>query len=155
MDPLSITASIIAVLQATNAVISICYDYSSSVKQSNWQLPKVIEEVKGLRNVLETLELLCKTAESADPGPGSRLPILKLLCSSDAGRGLLVDCLRELNLLKERLSPPSWAGPDGSRRRALVQAVGWPLKEGDTKKALDRIGRYKATLTLAVTADQA
>lgn len=155
MDPLSITASIISVLQATNAVISICYDYSSSLKQSNWQLPKVIEEVKGLRNVLETLEPLVKTAESTTPGPGNRLPTLKLLCSPDTRRGLLFDCLEELNLLKDKLSPPSWAGPDGSKTRALVLAMGWPLKEGDTKKALDNIGRYKATLALAITADQA
>ena len=155
MDPLSITASIIAVLQATNAIISICYDYSSSVKQSNWQLPKVIEEVKGLRNVLETLEPLAKTAESTDPGRGSRLPTLKLLCLPTAGRSLLLDCLEELNVLKDRLSPPSWAGSDGSKRRVLVQAIGWPLKERDTKTVLDNIGRYKATLTLAITADQA
>ncbi|KAL9119964.1 MAG: hypothetical protein Q9187_003483 [Circinaria calcarea] len=155
MDPLSITASIITVLQATNVVISICYDYSSSVKQSNWQLPKVIEELKNLRNVLETLEPLARTAESTNPGPESRLPTLKLLCSPDTGRGLLFDCLEELNILKDKLSPPSWAGPDGSKRRTLVLAIGWPLKEGETKKALDNLESYKATLALAITVDQA
>jgi len=152
MDPLSITLSIIAVLQAANAVISVCYDYSCAMKNSSWELPRVIEEVKDLRNVLETLEQLANKAENADPAAEGQLPTLKLLCNPE---GLLAMCLRELQALKEKLDPPDWSGQVGSKRRAFIQALSWPLKEGDTKNTLEKIGRLKTTLNLALTVDQA
>ncbi|KAI9766559.1 MAG: hypothetical protein M1839_004886 [Geoglossum umbratile] len=153
MDPLSITASIITVLHATIAVISICYDYSTAIKNSSWELPRLIEEVKSLRNIFETLERLAKKSESSDPATDSQLPTLTLLCEPDVGP--LAMCLMELEALEKKLSPPSWSGQARSKRRALVQAFGWPLKERDTKKILENIGRFKATLNLAITADQA
>ena len=153
MDPLSVTASIITVLQAANAVISVCYDYSAAIKNSPWELPRVIEEVKSLRNVLETLDQLAKRAESADPATEAQLPALKLLCEPVAGP--LAMTLVELEALEKKLAPPSWSGQAGSRRRAIIQVLGWPLKEGDTKKILENIERFKTTLNLAITADQA
>lgn len=158
MDPLSISVSIIAVLQAANAVISICYDYRAAVKDSSWELPRVTEEVKSLRSVLETLESLAFNATSGnDPDAGSRLPTLQLLCRARTGNnegGLLAMCLEELNNLEKRLAPPKWAGPVGSKKMALAQALRWPLKESDTKKALESLGRFRDMLTLALTADQ-
>lgn len=60
MDPLSISASIVAILQATTTVISICYDFRACIK--------VIDEVKSLRNILETLEQLSQAqASGASP----------------------------------------------------------------------------------------
>lgn len=157
MDPLSVTASIIAVIQATNAVISVCYDYSSAVKNSPWELSRVIEEVRSLRNVLETLERLAANAERADPAAETRLPALKLLCEPKGGQiGLLAMCLLELDLLKKKLIPPKWgSGLEGSKRMSLAQALSWPLKEKDTRKTLDCIRRFNDTLNLAITADQA
>jgi hypothetical protein len=84
MDPLSVTASIIAVLQATSVVVSICYDYSSALKGSSWELLKVIDEVRDLRNVLETLERLARQEESSNSAK-ARLPSLRLLCEPNTG----------------------------------------------------------------------
>jgi hypothetical protein len=153
MDPLSITASIIAVLQATSAVVSICYDYSSAVEGSSWELLKIIDEVRGLRNVLESLEGLSRQAADTGKGAESRLPSLELLC--EPRTGLLARCLSELTDLDKKLQPPGWGGPPGSKRRALVQASGWPLKRGAVEKSLANIGRLKETLSLAITADEA
>jgi hypothetical protein len=149
MDPLSITASIIAILQITNAVVSICYDYSSATRNSSQEL--VIEEVKSLRNILENLEQLAKRAEVGDPTAEQRLPALKLLCEPG---GPMVKSLLELGRLQKKLTPPDWVGQDRSTRKAIVLALGWPLKEGDTNKTLEKIGRFKYTLGLALTADQ-
>jgi hypothetical protein len=153
MDPLSVTASIIAVILATSAVVSICYDYSSAVEGSSWELLKVIDEVRGLRNVLESLEQLARKAGSTKVEAESRLPSLRLL--SEPGTGLLAKCLTELADLDKKLRPPGWSGPAGSRRRALVQASGWPLKKGAVEKSLVNIGRLKETISLAITADEA
>lgn len=150
MDPLSITASVITVLEAAGKVISICYNYRASTKKTSWELPKVIEEVKSLRDVLEAVEQLAVKAESADGGT-TQLPTLKQHCGR---KGPLAGCLEELGALEKKLSPPSWSGPAGSTRRGLIEALGWPLKEGETKKTLENIGRFKATLNIALTVDQ-
>jgi hypothetical protein len=151
MDPLSITASIIAVLQATNAAISFCYSYSKEARNSSWELPKILEELKSLRNVLETLEQLAERAESADHALESKLPTLKRLCQPD---GPLAMCFAELEALEKKLALPGWTSHVGSKGKALIQALRWPLKEGDTKEILEKIGRFKTTLSLAITADQ-
>ncbi|KAF8542732.1 hypothetical protein BDD12DRAFT_875826 [Trichophaea hybrida] len=135
MDPLSITASIIAVLQATNAIISVCYDYSAVVKGSSSELSRVTEEVKSLRNLLESVAQLAEKAESADSNAESQLPTLKLFCKPDVGQLA--------------------SGQVGSKRRRLIHALGWLLKEGETKKTPENIERFKATLNLALTVDQA
>lgn len=154
MDPLSITASVIAVLQATSAVLSICYDYSSAVKGSLWELPKLIDEVRDLRNVLETLEQLSRQSDDQeDSAAKRRLPSLQLLCVPETG--LLARCLSELAVLEQKLKPPRWSGPAGSKRRALIQATAWPLKIEALEKTLSTIGRFKTTLSLALTADEA
>lgn len=155
MDPLNITASIISVLQAINAVISVCYDYSAALKGAPWELSKVVDELRDLRDVLENLERVVKKTGNADPTTHSRLPTLKLLCDSMKGSESLVDCLEEVNRIRNKLSPPSWSGKDGSKRQALIQVLGWPLKEQDTRRSLETIDRFKSTLTLALTSDQA
>jgi hypothetical protein len=152
MEPLSVTASIIAVLQVTSKIISICYDYTSAVKNSSSELSRVIEEIKDLRNVLETLEQLARKAESSDPAAGVQLPALQLLSEPEGGP--LAKCLAELEALKQKLTPQSLNGQAKSKRKALLEALGWPLKEKETEKILRNIERFKTTLALATTADQ-
>jgi hypothetical protein len=51
-----------------------------------------------------------------------QLPTLRQLC--EPGVGHLAKCLGELQALERKLAPPSWGGPVGSKRRALIQALG-------------------------------
>ena len=64
MDPLSVTANIITVIQATYDVISICQNYRAARKNSVWGLSNLIEELKCVRNVLESLETLADQVET-------------------------------------------------------------------------------------------
>lgn len=152
MDPLSVTASIIAVLQAANAIISICCDYSAAVQGASWELPKVTKEIRSLRDVLELLAALAKRVENADPSAEAKLPALKLLC--EPGAGPLAMCKAELESLKTKLEPPKWIGPITSKRTALMQTLSWPLKEGEAKKMLQNMEPYKTTLNMALEIDQ-
>ena len=151
MDPLSITASVLTVLQTTSQVVSICYNYRSAVNDSSWELPEILEEARSLRSVLETLEPLARKAENTDPSAESRLPTFKLLCSP---KGPLSFCLEILKALEQKLAQPAWLGKSGSKRKALAQALRWPLKEAETKKILESLRRLKDILNLALTADQ-
>lgn len=157
MDPLSATASIIACLQAANAVISVCLDYRSALNNAPWGLAKAIEEARDLRNVLESLESLAERLE----GQSSESSVddkrswasLQLLCSAD--KGPLERCIIELNHLEKMLCAPKWSQNLGQKRRALIQAVGWRIKDSDVRDSLKNIERYKATINLALNADQA
>ena len=151
MDPLSITASLVAVLQATKAVISVCCNYRSSVKGSTSEVSRVLEEIRGLRDVLRTIEGLANKAETSGSTNQSRFPALQYLC--DPNTGILNRCRTELEMLNSSLVPPGWNGPSGSKRRALVEALRWPLQRGETEKILERTERFKSTISLINTAD--
>lgn len=152
MEALSVTANIIAVLQVANTIISICCDYSAAVKGASWELPKVTEEVRSLRDVLELLAALAKREENADSSVETRLPALKLLCEPDAGP--LTMCKAELESLKTKLESPKWTGPATSKRTAMMTTLSWPLKKGETKNMLQNMERYKTTLNMALEIDQ-
>lgn len=151
-EGLALAASVIAVLQITNSVLSVCYDYSAAAKDAPWELSRVVAEMESLRSVLQTLEPLAKEAESSDPSAGTRLLTLTLLCGP---QGLLQHVLDEVTRLDERLKTPSWSDKFGPKRKAFIQALRWPLNKAETKEALVNIGRIKDTFTLALTADEA
>lgn len=152
MDPLSVTASVIAVIQAASAVISVCYEFKAIISDGPSALSKVLEEVKDLRSVLENLEKLASRAEKENEAT-KMLPNLKLLCKAD--QGPLDLCLKNLNLLRQKIAPPGWTGQGVSKRSALVQAMSWKWKETDITKLLQDLERCKSTLSLAISADEA
>jgi hypothetical protein len=97
MDPLSVSAGIIAVVQATNSVISFCFDFYSAVKDRPWGLTRLIQETAQLRDVLESLRNVAELAETQAmletnaTAAENRLPMLKLLCKPS---GALETCLQ-------------------------------------------------------------
>ena len=152
MEPLSVTASVLSVIQAAEAVISICCNYRLSVKGSSWEVSRILEDTRSLRSILRNLEELAYKAETSGSAEESRLQALESLCNPETG--ILSSCDTELEKLKRKLAPPGWSGPAGSKRRGLVEALSWPLKKKDTEKVLDSITRCKHTISLAIQADQ-
>ena len=154
MDPLSITASIIAVLYVINRVINTCYEYWSAVKGYPSGLSKVVDEVTSLRNVLENLRVLAVRAQTPDSAVSSRLPTLELLRKHSTGP--LIICLEQLKILENKLTSLSESSHGWPKNKSdLIGALKWPLKKEDTKKILENIERLKSTLNLAITEDQA
>ena len=149
MDPLSITVSIVALIQTTNQVVSLCYNFATG-KSTVRTISELLDQLKSLRNVLESLEQFCKSNDLTDPATtSSQLGTIKELCDMDNG-----PIAKELAYLEEVLRPPNWASRDGSRRKALVQSLTWPLKEAETAKTLENIERLKTNLQLALTVNQ-
>lgn len=151
MDPLTISTSVITLLQATTAIISVCYNFRAALKNAPWSLTSIIEELKCLRSILESLEELAQGLDKPS-GLGKR-PVFESL--SDPDNGPLVICLRELSILDKKMKSSGYAGTAGLRRKAALQALGWQLKDRDAKECLERIERCKTTLSLALTADEA
>ncbi len=64
MDPLSISVSVITLIQAANGVIHLCFDYASTVKGATRAISGLLDEIKSLRNILESLERLLARSEN-------------------------------------------------------------------------------------------
>ncbi|TVY84720.1 putative ankyrin repeat protein [Lachnellula suecica] len=143
MDPLSVTGTLIAVIQISSTVVSICYEYRQGAKNASREIVQISDELSSLRDVLEALLKLVERFEfSTSP---ARLATFELLVKPD---GPLLTCQRELERLKKQLDP-------GVGWRAVRKALVWPLKEGEMKKALGALERLKSTMQLALSADQA
>ncbi len=142
MDPLSITASLIAVIQVTTSIVQICYDYRSGVVSASREVIQISDQLNALTEVLEALLRLVESSKSDD---------LKRFCTvQDLAKdgGTLQACLREMERLKGKLEPETgW--------RKLRSSLVWPLKEGEMIKALEALERFKSTLQLALSTDQA
>lgn len=139
MDPLSLTASIIAVIQTTLVIVDTCYQYKSTVSNSSKEVTRIIQQLNSLRSVLERLiEILDN--ESPD---STRLSTVASLARKD---GPLEGCVRGLEELKVRLQPKTgWA----KTKVALV----WPLKEKEERKVLSDLNDMKTTLHFALETD--
>ncbi|KIM99130.1 hypothetical protein OIDMADRAFT_201765 [Oidiodendron maius Zn] len=145
MDPISVTGTIIAVLQITSSLISICYDYRTGVKGATREAVQITEELTSLRNILESLLQVVEKSQSSEGKDGSRLATFELLAKDG---GLLMNCKTELERLKSKLEPETgW--------RKMRNSLIWPLKEGEVRKALDGLERLKGTMVLALSTDQA
>lgn len=153
MDGLSVCANIIAVIQITAETIALCYDFRAALNQSPWSLTIILDQLKGLRTVLERLERLADDKRTATILLQHGNNALHHLCNS--ADGPLVSCCRELAALQKLLGASKLAGRQGSVKHAFIQALGWRLKEGEVKTCLARIERCKSTLNLALTADEA
>ncbi|KAJ9268687.1 hypothetical protein DTO212C5_5294 [Paecilomyces variotii] len=148
MDPLSVTASIIALLQAANAVLSICYNYNCFSTGSSSGLSTIIDEICSLRNVLESLVRLAQEENKNS----ARLPTLRLLCQPF---GPLAIGVEKLESLERRLTPSNYyAGRVPSRRQAFLRALSWPLKEAESRRTIEQIALLRSTLSLAIDTDQ-
>lgn len=141
MDPLSITASAIAILQVSGVIINACYDYRSRVKDSAKDASRIINELNSLRSIIESLFVLLEEEPENKPSDQSNLQKL-----AQVG-GVLETCKVGLEALEKKLEPKEgW--------RAVRAAVFWPLKEADIAKALQQIDRTKSSLQLALAVDQ-
>ncbi|CZR56742.1 related to ankyrin [Phialocephala subalpina] len=143
MDPLSLTGTLIAVLQITTSVISVCYDYRAGVASASRDVIQITDSLNALKDSLDALLRLVETSRSGEDR--ARLVNVELLAREG---GALESCLQELERLKEKLEPETgW--------RKVKKSLTWPLKEGEMKKALAGLERYKSTMQLAISADQA
>jgi hypothetical protein len=133
---------VIAVLQLTGTVINICYNYQIGARNASKDVERIIDQLKSMRDVLERLSTIIN---SENTGEVSRLSSTSKLLSGF--NGPLSQCESELLTLQKKLAL-------GSKWKVVGQALTWPLKEGDVKKTLAALERNKATLTLALTADQ-
>lgn len=142
MDVASLSNDVDALIEISNEVISICLRYTTSVDDSARML---FDEMKSLRNVLESLEESLRGDEIIHPDIESQLAIIKGLCDSEHG-----PIIKEIRYLEEKLRLPERERLGVSDRIYPF----WPLREGETKEALKNIEALRRTLKKALTGEQ-
>jgi hypothetical protein len=134
MDPLSLTTSAIAILQISGVIINTCYDYRIRAKNIAKDASRIINELNGLRTVLED-ECNEKVIQNR---------VLGKFAETDRPLARCETCLKEL--AKKLELKAGW--------RAAREAIFGPLRESEMVKTLQDISSTKSTVQLALALDQ-
>lgn len=145
MEPLSITASVVAIIQISTKIISTCSDYIRDVKDAPGDLQKIMFEVAAVKGIFEALSLLFPPKDDVNAAVPQHSFIF--LCDSVDG------CAQELEALEALFPKSEDCSSKGKRRKyqLSLSSLAWPLKAHRAKKHLENISQYKATISLALS----
>jgi hypothetical protein len=134
MDPLSLTASIIAVVELANEIAGACMAYIEGVKGYPKDLRLIYSETKSLTGLFESLRFLDED-DADDAG------VIRHIRGRD---GPVEGCKAAIQELL-KLIPPS----TGSNRPVLDK-LSWPLKAPKAEKILKDLKLHKSTTSMAM-----
>lgn len=132
MDPLSLSASITALLQLTSTVIQ----YLNGVKGAPEDRRKILSELASVSGILFILQDQAEQAKQGDEWSST-------LHSLNVAAGPL----DQFRTALERLSSKLASSATGLKK--LGKAIVWPFQKEEIKEILGSIERQKALLTLA------
>ncbi|KAI1565722.1 WD40 repeat [Pyrenophora tritici-repentis] len=139
MDGLSGAASVIAVIDISAKIASLCYQYSVAVKDAKDDIERVRRKVSDIAHILEKIKQLLNSEDK------TRLPTTQGLFSS------LEQCLEELKKLEAKLDP-------GKTRKTMsrfgFRALKWPFTSKQVDKIVLNLEGYEQTFSLALQVDQ-
>jgi hypothetical protein len=135
MDP----GTIIAVIVTSTKVLSLLAKYYEGVHDAKTEVERFVSEIQSLQNVLQKIEELLKSSNGTS------------LSASSSQATAIMESLSNLQTLQEKLEPKS-----GRRvmNRMGLRALKWPLTRKEVDDCIAHLGRCKATLSLALEADQ-
>lgn len=139
MDGLSLTGSVIAVIQLTGTLVKLCGGYIQQVKHAREEILTLQRAITGLQGTLQDLQSLVESNDRKN------LPTSSRLVSN------ITDCLSDLRALETTLEP--------KKNKTLMRKVGWralkwPLKRADMESVIESIERYKSSFLLSLQVDQ-
>jgi len=134
MEALGGAASVIAVVQLSGQILSLCQKYYEDVKDAK-------TDIENLRNELTAVQAVLQRAQELAEGTD------KLATS----KALMEDLKAELEGLVKMLDP-------GKRKKAMhtvgFRALKWPFTKSQIEKTLRLLERHKTTLITALDTDQ-
>ncbi|KAH0557095.1 hypothetical protein GP486_005118 [Trichoglossum hirsutum] len=139
MDGLSAAASIVAIVDISAKIASLCFQYSVAVKDAKKDIDRLQRAVTDVKNVLEEIKHLL------DRQGKPRLSTTHKLSDS------LEQCHQQLRELEALLEP-------GKTHRAMhrlgVRALKWPFANKQVEKMVASLEKYEQTFSLALQVDQ-
>jgi ElaB/YqjD/DUF883 family membrane-anchored ribosome-binding protein len=139
MDGLSGAASVIAVIDISAKIASLCYQYSVAVKDAKDDIERVQRMVSDITHILEKIEQLLNSQDK------TRLSTTQGLFNS------IEQCLKELKSLETKLDA-------GKTRKTMsrfgLRALKWPFSSKQVDKIVLNLEGYEQTFSLALQVDQ-
>jgi len=139
MDGLSAAASVIAIIDISAKVASLCFQYSVAVKDAKNDIEHLGRTVTDVKNVLEAVKQLL------DRENKTRLSTTHKLSNS------LKEYLQELQAMQTQLKP-------GKTRKAMsrigMRALTWPFTSKQVEKSVASLENYQRIFSLALQIDQ-
>lgn len=140
MDGLSAALSVVAVVELSAKIYSLCQEYHVGVKHARTEIQRLSNEVLALHEVLE------KVAELVNNSQASKFATLAVLNKED---GPARQCVSQLEEIKAKLEL------NEGMRKVGWRALTWPLKSEKVDNLVLGLERYKSVFSLALNADQA
>lgn len=139
MDGLSAAASVIAVIDISAKIASLCFQYSVAVKNAKEDIQRIQKKASDIGSTLGELR------QGLGRPDGTRLPATRKLTES------LQECLVLLQKLETQLEP-------GKTRKAMSRlggrALKWPFKSKEIEKIVAILEKYEQTFSLSLQIDQ-
>jgi hypothetical protein len=150
MAEIALVASIAAIIQISDRIIGITKHYIEAVHDAPRDLHIIRIEISTLKAIFESLMLLQESHESHD----ASYSMLQKLGEKD---GVVEGCRHSVSELVKLLDHEVQPSSGGKRRRlhATLSNLAWPLKETKVNKLLSDISRYKSTITILLSTEQA
>ena len=141
MEVLAGVTTIVAVVQTTNRILTLCADYASGVKHAREHIGRLEIKVEALNKVFTNVYEMSKSGE------------MELYASQSVLQGLvgtIMDCKTLLSDLETQLDP-------GKGRKMMnrfgLRALTWPLKYQELTKITETLDQHKVMITLALNLD--
>lgn len=144
MDAVGSSASVIAVIELSAKVASLCIRYSSAVKNARSDIERFQSELERLKTCLHGAQKLLESPS------GVRLQTSQRLWDG------LSDCSSQLTQVQLKLEKKL---SHGSARKVMsqfgVRALKWPFESKEIDGIIKNLERYRDTLSLGLVVDQA
>ncbi|KAH8897603.1 ankyrin [Thozetella sp. PMI_491] len=162
-DPLSITASIVGIVQLATSVFSGLSRFAKQAKDAKSQVSELARETRNLSGILHNLSLLSSSMDksNSDPWDSDEQHSTGFVIADDDGSLALSNyqahalhaCRETLLKLKTRLAKARVDFESGRKRDALVRSVKWPFSTSETTQLLQEMERHKTNITMALSTD--
>ncbi len=139
MDGLAAAASVIAVIDMSARIASLCYQYSVEVKDAKKDIERLRKAVTDVKMVLEDVRRLLNGQDKA------RLSTTRRLSDS------LDDCLRRLDEIKTKLEPRK---THKMMQRLRLQSMKSPFESSQVEKMVASLKEHEQNFNLALQVDQ-
>jgi hypothetical protein len=144
MEAVGSAASVITLIELSAKVASLCFQYSSAVKNARSDIERLRGELKRLTTTLQGAQQLLES------------PNGKRLQTSQGLRNGLIDCSSQLSQLQSRLEKKANPGP---ARKAMsrigFRALKWPFESKEIDAIIKNLERYRDTLSVGLAVDGA
>jgi hypothetical protein len=139
MEGLGVAANVIAVVELSAKIASLCVQYSLAVKHAKTDIERLGGEVNRVTDLLRAVEKLLQRPDNMQLSTSQKL--------HDALKG----CFSQLTQLDTQLDP-------GKTRKTMsrfgIRALKWPFETKGVEKVINDLERCKQTISLALQVDQ-